>query len=445
MSDDEKVKKDKLDKQDETQESEPIAEEPKEEAVKPEETKTEEPSKEAPAEPTEEEKVEEEPVIEAQAVEEPIAAPEPEPTYEPEPEPEPQSTNNVVQPDQVINENNNYNNNYNNYNNNNGNANTSSNANTGKDEEPPKKKGMAIWCLILAVVGFFTGWLVIGGLFDLIAIILAIVVLAKKKDGKGLAIAGLIIAIFGIIGAIIAGIVLLAVGIPVLAVLGIASNYEDIVDTGEELYNYAYNIVEEVNNEYDFDNYIFNYANTLDNTTSSNSISNTTNTTSSGSTAPSAEEHNKFFETTIGTGNSSTKVHTFLIGIQTNNMTTTRAQKVGVCYVTSSDSYKKNDKTNTTIDSAALKENGVYLDYCKSVPTEAELDSMNFTCNTDDISAISKHLDTSKKYTVKVANSKEYVSTEAKDTGFTSSIAKGSTGGVYDSGYYRLIYIYEEN
>ena len=453
MSDDEKVKKDKSFKSDKNNESEPITEET---SVENEVKTTEEPEvtelkvEETPPESiteekteSEETKVEEEPIVEATVVEETTPEVESgqvsEQTSEPEPQPEtqPQSTNNVVQPDQVVNNNNNYNNNS--YSNNN----TAPNS-TVTNEEPPKKKGMAIWTLVLAVIGFFTGWLVIGGLFDLIAIILAIIVLAKKKDGKGLAITGLIIAILGIIGAIVAGIVLIAVGIPVLAVLGLASNYDDIVDAGEDIYSYATNIIEEVNEEYDFGNYVVNYNTSTGNTTSANSInSNETNTTSSNTSSTDTKKHNSIFDSCLGTGVSSTTVKTLLLEITTNNMTTTKPQTIGVCFITNSDSYKK-DSSNT-IDIASLKEDGVYIDYCKAVPTETELDSMNFTSNYENLTNISKHISTDKKYTVKVANKKVYNYSSSTGTGFKPGYAKGSTGGVYDSGYYRLIYIYEEN
>ena len=438
MSDDENVKKDKSTKSN-NNDSEPITEETsvEKEEIKTEEEKVEATVEETTAEPevetpveeepkVEETPVEEPPIVEAASVEEPVSTP----------EPQVQNTTNVVQPDQVVNNNN--------YENNNNYANTNNTTNNSQEvkTEQPKKKGMAIWTLVLAVIGLFTGFILIGGLFDLIAIILAIVVLAKKKDGKGLAITGLIIAILSIIGTIIWSIFL----IPILAVFGLSyglvSNYDDVVSAGEDIYGYATNIIEDVNREYNYGNYVFDTNDVESNSTTSNRVSSNTVSNS----IPAADEHNDAFDTYIGTGNSSLFVHTFLLSVKTNNLTTTRAQKMGVCYIASSTSYKERETSNTTtIDGAQLKENGIYLDHCKSTPTETELDAMNFTCNSEDISTISKHLNTNKKYTIRVANSKEYDSTSASDTGFKSGIAKGSTGGLYDSGYYRLIYIYEEN
>ena len=56
---------------------------------------------------------------------------------------------------------------------------------------------MAVWSLVLAIIAFFTGLLIfISGPLALIALILGIIVLVKKRAGKGLAIAGVVISGF---------------------------------------------------------------------------------------------------------------------------------------------------------------------------------------------------------------------------------------------------------
>ena len=155
--------------------------------------------------------ISEEPVIEAKAEEEPAAItteeknePITEATVEQTPEPEPTTVASNVEepkveiPDQVVNSNNN---NYSNYQ-----QNTSNNGNqTQQQTTKPQseKKGMAIFALILSILGFFTSLFLIGGLFGFIAIILSIVVLAKKKGGKGMAVAGLVCGIIALIPSII--------------------------------------------------------------------------------------------------------------------------------------------------------------------------------------------------------------------------------------------------
>jgi len=58
--------------------------------------------------------------------------------------------------------------------------------------QPNQPKGLAIASLVLGILGFLTGWLVIGVLLGLIAVVLGIVSLVKHREGKGLAIAGII-------------------------------------------------------------------------------------------------------------------------------------------------------------------------------------------------------------------------------------------------------------
>ena len=57
---------------------------------------------------------------------------------------------------------------------------------------PTSSKGLAIASLVVGVIGFLTGFLGIGILLGLIAVILGIVSLAKHKGGKGQAITGIV-------------------------------------------------------------------------------------------------------------------------------------------------------------------------------------------------------------------------------------------------------------
>ena len=62
-------------------------------------------------------------------------------------------------------------------------------------------KGLAVTSLILSIVGFLTGWLGIGVIFAIIAIVLGIISLVKKRGGKGMSIAGIIISSLTLISA----------------------------------------------------------------------------------------------------------------------------------------------------------------------------------------------------------------------------------------------------
>lgn len=234
-------------------------------------------------------------VIEAKVEEEeipvtPEPTPEPEPIEEtliedqPAPEPEPETTINNVEepkveiPDQVVNNDNNNNSNYQ--------QNDSNTVNQTQTTKPQgEKKGMAIVALILSILGFFTGWLVIGGLFGFIAIILGIVVLAKKKAGKGMAITSIILSLMSMFAACITAFIL----IPIFGIMGFGiSTYNKYSDQIPEIYS---NIVEEVQQNYDLNEIgnIFDLnsigfnttssSNTTQNSVTTNTISNTTNTT----------------------------------------------------------------------------------------------------------------------------------------------------------------------
>ena len=62
---------------------------------------------------------------------------------------------------------------------------------------------LAISCFVLSLVGFLTGWIFIGFIFDAAGIVLAIISMAKHKGGKGFAIAGLVISIVSIVSTLI--------------------------------------------------------------------------------------------------------------------------------------------------------------------------------------------------------------------------------------------------
>ncbi|MFW0108649.1 DUF4190 domain-containing protein [Rothia sp. P7181] len=68
-------------------------------------------------------------------------------------------------------------------------------------------EGMSLAALILGILGFLSGWLVIGGLLGLIALILGIMALRKLKPypmaGRGKAIAGIILGVLSILAAIV--------------------------------------------------------------------------------------------------------------------------------------------------------------------------------------------------------------------------------------------------
>ncbi len=56
-----------------------------------------------------------------------------------------------------------------------------------------RRKGLAITSLVLSIIGFLTGILIIGIFLGIIGLVLGIISLAKKRGGKGVAIAGVAI------------------------------------------------------------------------------------------------------------------------------------------------------------------------------------------------------------------------------------------------------------
>ncbi len=71
------------------------------------------------------------------------------------------------------------------------------------EETKQLSSSLGVASLIVGIVGFLTGFIVIGILFDVIAIVLAIIALNSKKSKNGLAVAGMIIAIIGLASTIL--------------------------------------------------------------------------------------------------------------------------------------------------------------------------------------------------------------------------------------------------
>ena len=68
--------------------------------------------------------------------------------------------------------------------------------------KPVKSSGIGIAALVFSIIGFMTGFIIIGIFFDIIAVILAIIALlvsTKKHTSKGLPIASIIIAVSSIL------------------------------------------------------------------------------------------------------------------------------------------------------------------------------------------------------------------------------------------------------
>ena len=61
------------------------------------------------------------------------------------------------------------------------------------------KNGLGIASFVIGIIGFLTGFIAIGMYFDIIAVILGVIALVSKKNKKGFAIAGLLIAASGFI------------------------------------------------------------------------------------------------------------------------------------------------------------------------------------------------------------------------------------------------------
>lgn len=71
-------------------------------------------------------------------------------------------------------------------------------------EEVKESKGFAIASLVLGIIGLLCccfGW--IGMIFQVLALVFGIIVLVKKKAGRGMAIAGIICGGIGLVVAII--------------------------------------------------------------------------------------------------------------------------------------------------------------------------------------------------------------------------------------------------
>ena len=70
-----------------------------------------------------------------------------------------------------------------------------------------KASGLAIASMVVSIVGLVLSAVFIGGLIGLVGLILAIVSLAKKKAGRGFAIAGVIIGAVAIISGVLFGLI----------------------------------------------------------------------------------------------------------------------------------------------------------------------------------------------------------------------------------------------
>lgn len=96
--------------------------------------------------------------------------------------------------------------------------------NTNNIPQQEGSKGMAIASLVCGIVSITIGccstW--IGLPTSLVATVLGIIVLSKKKPGKGMAIAGLVMGIIGVI--------LNIVGIIILATVGTSASYLNMIN-----------------------------------------------------------------------------------------------------------------------------------------------------------------------------------------------------------------------
>jgi hypothetical protein len=67
---------------------------------------------------------------------------------------------------------------------------------------PAPTNGLAVGSLIAGIIAFFTGWIFIGILIGIAAIVMGILA-RKKPGGRGLAIAGIVTGAFGILWGVI--------------------------------------------------------------------------------------------------------------------------------------------------------------------------------------------------------------------------------------------------
>lgn len=96
--------------------------------------------------------------------------------------------------------------------------------------EANKPKGLAIASMVLGIIGFIAGWVVIGGIFALVAIILGIVALRKTKTGgggKGFAITGIVTGAIGLLISVLMLVLFWWVIAIVEPAMGTCSQYAD--------------------------------------------------------------------------------------------------------------------------------------------------------------------------------------------------------------------------
>ena len=63
--------------------------------------------------------------------------------------------------------------------------------------------GFATACFVLSLLGFLTGWMLIGLGLDIAAIVFAVICISGNHEGKGFAVAGLVISSISIIISVI--------------------------------------------------------------------------------------------------------------------------------------------------------------------------------------------------------------------------------------------------
>lgn len=80
--------------------------------------------------------------------------------------------------------------------------------------QPTTGKGLAIASLVLGIIAFLTGLIYLGAVLGILAVIFGILAL-KKRQGRGMAIAGIITGALGILGTI-AAIIIVILAVPAL-------------------------------------------------------------------------------------------------------------------------------------------------------------------------------------------------------------------------------------
>ena len=147
-----------------------------------------------------------------------------------------------------------------------------------------------------------------------------------------------------------------------------------------------------------------------------------------------AQTQNAKFDMYLRSYVSSTDVQNMLLAIKNNNTLAIQKNEpsvIGVCLLS------KNIKNN--------ENDGVYY-YDKALSgdvTKSTLENMNFS---SDVETISNQIIPNSTYNVNIANTTAWKDDAKGITGFENGqVQTGSTGGYYSSGFYRLIYIEDNN